>query len=197
MSKFKVELTSTDEGETRIKATYQGNPCDLKVINESIGNRRRSLELILNDILQSHEYLCLLEGAEGSSLAKPLYKAFVVTYGKCFSTGKERGLSLDARDVFKESKANHEVHDLVMKTRNKYIAHSDSSGYESSEIYLASYSNHSEILAYVQKYSHPVEFSLEKEKNLCLYVHKVIERKILKEDQHLIKSLASVANGTA
>lgn len=160
------------------------------------GNRRRSLALIINDVVQSHEYLCLLDGIDGTSLAKPLYKAFVVTYGKCFSTGKERGLSLDAREIFKESKANFKAHEFVMKTRNKYIAHSDSSVFEDSEINLACSSEHTEILAFVQKHSHPVGKSLEKEKELCLYLHKMVEKKVLKEDEYLIKSLTNISSTT-
>ncbi|MDR3491734.1 MAG: hypothetical protein P4M12_06785 [Gammaproteobacteria bacterium] len=76
-------------------------------------------------LLYYSEYERLLRDGvakENIVLAKALFRAFFITYGKCFTKGNERGVWLNRDFVPKIYMATH---DLMMEIRNTFIAHAD------------------------------------------------------------------------
>ena len=61
-------------------------------------------------------------------LHQALFRSFVISYAKCFSTSGQGRLSLNKKDIYKNQPDNLTVHERVIDIRNKFVAHSDDSG---------------------------------------------------------------------
>ncbi|MDE1244244.1 hypothetical protein [Vibrio aestuarianus] len=172
MSEFKYEIIAL-EGSTEIdyRAYFDGKACDLSEVSGHIAKRRASLQLILADIRECHEILNSMRNHE--ELSSHLYKAFVITYSKCFASGAVRGLSLDSKRVYKSAPDLLKLHDHVYKMRNTYIAHADNSACEQAEVYFVKHENISEVFVPTSKYSAPWSHSFEELFSLIneLYAH--------------------------
>ena len=172
MSEFKYEIIAL-EGSTEIayKAHFDGRACELSEVSGHIAKRRASLQLILADIRECHEILNSMRNHE--DLSSHLYKAFVITYSKCFASGAVRGLSLDAKRVYKYAPELLMLHDHVYKMRNTYIAHADNSACEQAEVYFVKHESLSEVFVPTSKYSAPWSHSFEELFSLIseLYAH--------------------------
>lgn len=114
---------------------YKGKRCESEILDNPIAKRRKALAMISHDLSSCCSYLVLLANDNNCVIDGALYKAFVITYAKCFVSGKDRGLSLKAVEVFsdfpKELKA---IHESIMKARHKFVAHSDCLNSQKSEI---------------------------------------------------------------
>jgi hypothetical protein len=62
---------------------------------------------------------------EELTLANGMFKNFILSYSKCFSSSGKHKISLDANDVFTKRQDLKEVHNSILETRNKYAAHND------------------------------------------------------------------------
>ena len=179
MSKFEIESDiNIVSSEVTFTTSYGGEECEHEEIVGSIAKRRLALEFILGDISSCIDYLSLVKEYEGLVISKPIYEAFVIKYGKCFASGKERGLSLKAKSYFPHDSDSLKIHSNIIKTRNKYIAHSDSEIFEQGRVLLAKSGNESEVFTPVINYSHPVEHSLEKEIEHCIYLRIKVAQEI-------------------
>lgn len=190
MSNFTLEsyTTESDPSEIKFRAFYKGEVCNIKAIKGQLAKRRIALALILDDLGECYKGLCFVESLEGSELTNLLYKSFLITYGKCFSAGKARGLSLDAKDIFKDFPDLYKLHKILIKTRNEYVAHGDTTICEQGELYLASTSSKHEYFVPLAKYSNPIEHSLKKEVDLCLFVVDQVKSKISKVEEKITKA---------
>lgn len=66
-------------------------------------------------------------------ILKGLFKAIIITYGRCFSKGDGRKLNLERKDVgFDPRWLPH--HDYIIEMRNQYIAHAGVSSHEESRV---------------------------------------------------------------
>lgn len=61
-----------------------------------------------------------------------LFKNFVLSYAKCFSSSGKGRLSLDANDVYSSQQDLKKIHEEIMEIRNKYVAHNDDSDFNIS-----------------------------------------------------------------
>lgn len=69
---------------------------------------------------------------EDITLAHGMFKNFVLSYAKCFSSSGKGKISLDSNEIFtsrQDLKVNHEK---IIKTRNTYVAHNDDNEYDIS-----------------------------------------------------------------
>lgn len=69
---------------------------------------------------------------EDITLAHGMFKNFVLSYAKCFSSSGKGKISLDCNEIFtsrQDLKVNHEK---IIKTRNTYVAHNDDNEYDIS-----------------------------------------------------------------
>ncbi len=186
MTKFKLESKiSSGSSEITFFASYDGDRCHSEEVVGKISKKRLALELITGDLYSCVEYLSLIKGCDGLRINKPIYEAFVIKYGKCFASGKERGLSLKIKDYFNDNPALLKTHLHVINTRNKYIAHSDSSVFEQGEVLLAKNGSESEVFVPVCSYSYPVGHFLEKEIELCSYLISKINLEIKKLENRI------------
>lgn len=187
MTGFTFESVINDCGtEVSYRSYYDGIPCDHIKVDGLLAKRRSALELILSDICECLDIFELITFDVQKKYSKFLYKAFVITYGKCFASGEKRGTSLKAKPVFKGNEKLFQKHKQVIKTRNKYVAHSDSSNYEVTEVYLASFRNQSEVFTPTTKYSYPTGYSLVEEENLVIHVYEHIKEQISKIDNVIL-----------
>lgn len=183
MNKFEIESDiSLGSSEIEFSTSYGGEECEHEEISGSIAKRRLALEFILRDISSCIDYLSLVREYEGLGISKPIYEAFVIKYGKCFASGKERGLSLKANEYFPRGSGSLKIHLAIIKARNKYIAHSDSDIFEQGRVLLAKSGNESEVFTPVINYSHPVDRSLAKEIEHCLELRSKVAQGIGKND---------------
>lgn len=114
---------------------YKGERCDSEILDSPVAKRRKALAMISYDLSSCWSYLVLLGNDNDHVIDGALYKAFVITYAKCFVSGKERGLSLTAKDTFSDlPKELMAIHESLMDTRHKFVAHSDCLNSQQSEI---------------------------------------------------------------
>ncbi|ELA6592050.1 TPA: hypothetical protein NKB37_002981 [Vibrio parahaemolyticus] len=191
MTKFthKSEISKCGT-ELVFKSYYNDIPCKNTKIFGHLAKRRSGLQLILSDICECLDMFELITFDGERRYTKFLYKAFVITYGKCFAGGEERGVSLNAKAVFKGNKQLLEKYIKIIEARNKYVAHSDSTNYENSAVYLASFDGEHEIFVPTQKYSHPVSDSIASDENMVIYVYEYLNDQIQKLDNAMLQQQA-------
>lgn len=106
---------------------WKGKKCSSKIISGINARRIEALTLINFDLSSCWGYLCLMMNDNDSLVQSALYKALVITYAKCFVSGKNRGLSLKEESVFKEADlVLYKTHRSILEFRHKFVAHSDS-----------------------------------------------------------------------
>lgn len=176
--------------EITFDSYYDGKPCDNIKVDGHIAKRRSALQLILSDICECLDIFELITFDSQRRYSKFLYKAFIITYGKCFASGEKRGISLKAKKVFKDNEQLLQRHNKIIEMRNKYVAHADSGVYEGSEVYLAFCGDQKEIFAPTQKYSHPVGEFLIEDEDLVIYVYEYINKQITKVDNAIFQQQA-------
>ncbi|WP_147302666.1 hypothetical protein [Thalassotalea euphylliae] len=186
MSKFSIKSNiCPDSSEITYTTFYDGKKCQHQEVTGKIAKRRLALEYIVRDLSSCFEYLHLLKSCQESEIAKPIYDAFVIKYGKCFASGNERGLSLKPKNYFQNESMFYKTHLNIIKTRNKYVAHSDSSVYEQGEVYLATNGSESKVFIPVINYSHPTDKSLDREIELCKHLTSKVVLEIQKLDSKI------------
>ena len=119
-----------------------------------------------------------------------LYKAFLITYGKCFATGVARGLTLNAKDVFKNQEKLLSAHRHLINARNKFVAHSDSLIFEQSEVYLSKFGGNLDIFVPSNKYGHPTDHSFKEVQDHTLFVYEHVSIVIGKLELRLLNEYA-------
>jgi len=81
------------------------------------------LELAINNNKDKTEL-----SLENMYLEQALFRSFVITYAKCFSSSGQGRLTLDKKDIFKNKPDILTTHVKIIEVRNKFVAHSDESG---------------------------------------------------------------------
>jgi hypothetical protein len=191
MTEFTHESAISECGtEVTFNSYFDGKPCKSIKVSGHLAKRRSALQLILSDICECLDIFELITFDSKREYSKFLYKAFVVTYGKCFASGEKRGISLKAKKVFKDNEGLLKKHNQIIEARNKYVAHADSATYEVSEVYLASFGSQHEVFAPTQKYSHPVRSGLIGDEDLVIYVYEHINKQINKIDNAIFQQQA-------
>ncbi|MCH1920956.1 hypothetical protein L9G15_16140 [Shewanella sp. A3A] len=186
--KFTYKSEISECGTEIIFKSYFGHvPCNNIQITGHFAKRRSALQLILSDICECLEILELITFDSEIKYSRFLYKAFIITYGKCFVGGKERGVSLDAKKVFKDDKEMLQKHREIIELRNRYVAHSDSAICEMSEVYIVSSGDQHELFVPTQKYSHPIGSSLVGDENLVIYVYEHVYEEISKVEKAIFQ----------
>ncbi|HCG9711306.1 TPA: hypothetical protein NKA25_001176 [Vibrio parahaemolyticus] len=186
--KFTYKSEISECGTGIIFKSYFGNvTCNNIKVTGHLAKRRSALQLILSDICECLDIFELITFDGERKYSKFLYKAFVITYGKCFAGGEERGISLSAKKVFKNDKEMLQKHRQIIELRNKYVAHSDSSIYEMSEVYLASSGDQQELFVPTQKYTHPIGSSLVGHEDLVVYVYEHVNEQISKVEKAILQ----------
>jgi len=106
------------------------------------------------EIISGWNYLAffLLESRESLILSKKLqievistiseqilphgmFKNFVLTYSKCFTSAGGKKIRLDPNNVFKDMLHLKIIHNRILEARNKYVAHNDKNDYDISLMY--------------------------------------------------------------
>lgn len=137
---------TVDENGLTIDSSYWINEDKLAVFNldSKIAKKLEAYNLIARDLrtvlrwqqlatelLEKHPFDPWTEekdfGREDEFI-RGLFTSSVITYGKCFASGKKRGAKLEMRHHV--NKELHNLHTAVINTRNKFVAHSDSDEYE-------------------------------------------------------------------
>ena len=191
MSKFTYESQLSEcKTELTYNSYFENELCANKKIEGTLAKRRIALQLILSDICDCSYALNLISENINANHCSFVYKSFVVTYGKCFASGATRGLSLQAKDIFKKQPELLTRHLCLIKTRNKYIAHSDSEVFESSEVYLVESASEHEFFVPTLKFSFPTGSSLKKELDLVLYVCEQVKSQIKKLESKMVAQYA-------
>lgn len=115
--------------------------CPYVVLDDKHFKSLSSYHLIRNDLWFAHNALTSLSKLDytiDETIKKSLWFASSISYAKCFTTAKGRGLKLDEIQVFKDAdKSLSDTHALIMNERHNYIAHAGNSGYEDSKTMLA------------------------------------------------------------
>lgn len=58
-------------------------------------------------------------------LSNGIFKNFILSYSKCFSSSGKNKISIDANDIFSQSQDFKKNHTKILEIRNKYVAHND------------------------------------------------------------------------
>lgn len=94
-----------------------------------------SIEKDLRDSLRFlDEYQMILsykQAEKNDILLKALFRAIVITYGRCFKNSNAR-IKILSDDVISEK--NKDVHAELIEIRDKYVAHADDTEYESCRL---------------------------------------------------------------
>jgi hypothetical protein len=191
MSKFTYESQLSEcKTELTYNSYFENEPCVNKQIEGTLAKRRIALQLILLDICECNDALNLISQNINANHCSFVYKSFVVTYGKCFASAATRGLSLQAKDIFKQQPELLSQHHCLIKTRNKYIAHSDSEVFESSEVYLVESASEHEFFVPTLKFGFPTGNSIKQGLDLVLYVYEQVKNQIKKVESKLAAQYA-------
>ncbi len=62
---------------------------------------------------------------EELTLANGMYKNFIMSYGKCFTSSGKGRITLDPKEIFSSKPELLKIHDRIIDSRNKYVAHSE------------------------------------------------------------------------
>lgn len=64
-------------------------------------------------------------------LSNGIFKNFILSYSKCFSSSGKNRISLDANDIYSQELDLKKIHTEILEIRNKYVAHNDDeNGYD-------------------------------------------------------------------
>jgi len=74
-----------------------------------------------------------------------LFKNFILSYAKCFSSSGKGRTALNPNDIFKTQTDLLELHHEVMKIRNTYVAHNDESDFNISVVVTSETENEIKI----------------------------------------------------
>ena len=69
---------------------------------------------------------------EDVTLAHGMFKNFVLSYAKCFSSSGKGKISLDSNDIFSSRYDLKQIHEKILTIRNTYVAHNDDNDYDVS-----------------------------------------------------------------
>ena len=58
-------------------------------------------------------------------LSNGMFKNFILSYSKCFSSSGKNKISIDANDIFSQRQDLKNNHTKILEIRNKYVAHND------------------------------------------------------------------------
>ena len=95
---------------------------------------------------------------EELTLANGMFKNFILSYSKCFSSSGKNKISLDANDIFTERHDLNKYHQNILETRNKYAAHNDEEN--GHDIAIAYTSENDDEIFLAQTYSVIIPFGL-------------------------------------
>src|SRR5690554_5380735 len=70
------------------------------------------------------------ENIEEAVLANGMYRNFILSYSKCYSSSGKGRISLDANDIYKAKPELKDIHNQILEIRNKYAAHNDESSFD-------------------------------------------------------------------
>ena len=79
-------------------------------------------------------------------LANGMFKNFILSYSKCFSSSGNGKISLDAKEIFSKRPDLLVTHEKLLQARNTYVAHNDENNFEVS-ILMTSENKNEIILA--------------------------------------------------
>lgn len=100
---------------------------------------------------------------EDMTLGHGMFKNFILSYAKCFSSSGKGKISLDPNEIFSLRKDLKAIHDKILSIRNTYVAHNDDNEYDIS-IVLTQENDHEIILAQTYTVMTPLsDYSLFKE----------------------------------
>jgi len=181
MDARKIDIRPTIDQSKKYKdlgadVFYDGKECKVIQHKGGLAKRANALRSIINDLKECEAYVDLLHKDNSNVISGGLHKALVITYGKCFSQGDSRGLSLDKTKVLKGG--DHEIlksHSGIIEMRNKFVAHSDHDEFDCGEVSVVLPPDGMEslkgcVLTVNQKYgSYPKE-ALVKVSGLLAYV---------------------------
>jgi len=87
---------------------------------------------IQGDLLEAQAMILYLQNNPGLPpvVKSSMFKAFIIQYGKCFTTAWGRKVMMNADKVYKEQKELSNIHNDVMEMRHNYIAHAGESKYD-------------------------------------------------------------------
>ena len=81
---------------------------------------------IMRKIFEKENY----ENIEEVILAQGMYRNFILSYSKCYSSSGKGRISLDASDIFKDNSKLEVIHKQILEIRNKHVAHNDESSFD-------------------------------------------------------------------
>lgn len=94
--------------------------------------------MIEQDLLSARECLKQIDLKNGNHIVlNSLLSNAITNYGRCFTKGEAKAVILDPNQVFKGKPTELNVHDLLMKLRHRFFAHSGGTEFETVMVYLA------------------------------------------------------------
>lgn len=139
------------------RSINQENPdTDNYPIPDALSKKTKSLLSIKYDLEDAHAALTELSvmhlmrnGTETIMIA--LWKAAIVTYGKCFTNSDDGGSKLELRDSFKDHEYFIPIHNSLMSVRNGFIAHRGDNEFEGTVMFLKVNRNDPQDITYSLK----------------------------------------------
>lgn len=101
---------------------YHFNDVRFKYVNQwtyllmQLTEAKKSLELLKNNEN---------EDLDSVYLNQALFRSYVISYAKSFSSSGKGRITLNKKEIFKEQKEKLATHEEVMDIRNKFAAHND------------------------------------------------------------------------
>ncbi|MEO2075971.1 MAG: hypothetical protein ABGX20_11435 [Bacillus sp. (in: firmicutes)] len=125
-----------------------------------------------------------------------LWFTATTAYFRCFSPGKGRGITLEARKYINHLEQKYiDAHEELLNQRHKYMAHADHNEYEAFEVFGVLDFDNTTILGHSNFFTKTIVLNKEKPELYAELVSKVIEKVSEEEDKKsdlLLKELATL-----
>lgn len=125
-----------------------------------------------------------------------LFKALIITYARCFTQSDQPGGKVQARELFSESNNTDlfmKLHNLLMETRNKYVAHRETNVYERYFPFLSFNVKTGDfnVVIYSENDNHQSDIWIKAYRFIIIHSLKILKRKRDKNAQRLFSFLVS------
>src|SRR5690348_12162398 len=119
---------------------YNGQKCPfIHLTDPKLIKSFADYSLIQQDLLLAREFFEQLNrsNAENQTTERSIFSDAIMSYGRCFTKGKGKKVTLDPNQIFKGLPTERSIHDWMMKMRHRFFAHSGGSEHETIMVYLA------------------------------------------------------------
>ncbi len=172
------------------------------LVPEEVSRKARSLMSIKSDLGDAHyliqqlSVMLLMHTGDGMIMTA-LWKAAIITYGKCFTSSDDGQGKLEAKECFKDIPYFIGAHNSLMSIRNGYIAHRGDNEFEETVLFVKIDKNHPEETTYAMKSFRAANSSFPNMVdylNVIEHLQQFVEKRIKKNLQKIHDRLQSREN---